>query len=161
MLLGCILDQSGGCTFDAAGCKDSDQHQFVRRGNEFRWRGSDMTNRCSRRTSSHLHQCWTCQSLTYNHQEHAKEESCNQNRRNGVRSANVWSQYSPRHTGTSSNFRFSCNVMFISFTINALTCCLDAFWINLVHVHLMLRDERTPTDTNSSRETTFGGAMAT
>ena len=55
----------------------------------------------------------------------------------------------------------SCNVMVYSLTIDALTCCLDVFWINLVGVHLMMRDGRTPTDTNSSRATNFGSATAT
>jgi len=55
----------------------------------------------------------------------------------------------------------SCNVMVISLNITTLTCCLDVFWINLIRVHLTLRDGRTPTDTNSSGATTFGGATAT
>ena len=55
----------------------------------------------------------------------------------------------------------SCNVMVISLNITTLTCCLDVFWINLIHVHLTLQDGRTPTDTNSSGATNFGGATVT
>ena len=160
MLLGCILDQSGGCTFDAAGWKDSDRHQVVR-GNEFRRRNSDMTNRFRIRPPSHLHQCWTCQQLILQSPAAFHSRKLQLHASQGVRLANVWSQYSPRRTGTSRNFCLPCNFMVFSLTINALTCCLDVFWINLVGVHLMMRDGRTPTDTNSSRATTFGDATAT
>ena len=83
MLLQCILDQSGACTFDAAGWKDSDMQQFIP-GDDFRQRDSDMTNRCTADK-----QQATCTNAGHvsnsanNHQQYTKEENCNLMHRKG------------------------------------------------------------------------------
>ena len=153
MLLQCNLDQSGACTFDAAGWKDSDRHQFIR-GNDFWLRDGDMTNPMQQTDIQPLAPLlgMSTTHLTTTSSMPKKKIAIRWIARGPI--GKCLEQYSPRHTGTSSNCCLSCNVMVYSLTTNALTCCLDAFWISLVHAHLMLRVGRTPTDSNSCRATT-------